>query len=108
MRERGRGPRAEDVRIVLGRGARPRPNRLSDEATPNVLTGMAKAPRSNTVPSWVGASAARRAVASRPRSSAAGPGGPGRTEAQTSPNWFTLVIIGFILLSLLRACLQLG
>jgi hypothetical protein len=111
MRERGREPRIEDPRmVVLGRAARPKPNRLSDEATPNVLTGPDEVAASNVAPRWVRAAAAqRRTSARRSSGTAAAAGGSERSDAaRANPSWFTFLIIGFILLSLVRACLQLG
>lgn len=103
--------RSNDIgaEVRLGRMARPRPNRLSDEAIPNVLTGSDEASKSNAGPSWVRAGAAgRRAAASQGRSGqpAARTGRP--QVARAGPNWMTVAIIGFFLLSIARACLQGG
>jgi hypothetical protein len=103
MRTRRPGPNNVDVEVRLGRLARPRPNRLSDEATPNVLTGSAEGASRNAGPSWVGATPERgtRSAAGAPRTKPAQP-------ARAGANWMTIAIVGFFLLSIARACLQGG
>lgn len=112
MRERGRRVGGDIGDPTGGQAERPRPNRLSDEAAPNILTGSGGPARRNAIPSWVRRAAAegeataasriRRAQVAQRRSDES------EAAAQSTPNWFTLVIIGFIVISILRACLQVG
>jgi hypothetical protein len=116
MRERGYLLRDEGDPVPFARMERPRPNRLSDEARPNVLTGdTGEVSSSNAAPSWVGAAAAaRRRGPTARRIRVSRPAGETTVDADGSeavragPNWFTIIVVGFILINFLRACLQLG
>jgi hypothetical protein len=109
MNEQGRRVRGGRRGVAGSDGNRSRPNRLSDEAKPNVLHLTDDRAASLVGPSPIQRS--DRPLGRRPTSRAASvtSGSDGVQEGQrSSPSLFTILVAGFVVINILRACLQAG
>jgi hypothetical protein len=109
MNEQGRPVRGGRRGVTGSDGNRPRPNRLSDEARPNVLHLTDAQSESHAGQPAVRTIDRPRSRRQASRSAPAATASDGAQEGQRSnPSLFTILVAGFVVINILRACLQAG